>query len=291
MLAFILTLFLLIPPMNPDEAFRPEVGVEFPNLLFREGNYLGALIEYKRYLYYNPDDPRRPYLEYRMGICYLRMGAYDRAEGLLRSVALKAKDDRLRDEAELAWAKALFGDDKYDPAKLLTRRMASRTAYPDLAAKALLLNGWCFLNEMNWAEATIRFRQIVKLYPDNPISKEASALADEALSALFLPRKSPRLARIFSTVIPGLGLVYAGEKLRGLGYMIGNIALLSLAVRSALRGEHLDLVLLGSAWIWTYLRNVRSSYGAALKHNSRIEGRYLNSLKLRYQIDPRPLID
>ena len=249
MFKFILTFFLLIPPLNPSAIQHPQITVELPNRIFNEGDFQTALIEYKRYLYYNPNDPRRPYLEYRIGLCYLRIGRYDEAERVFRSLAEGTLDERLRREAELAWAKALFWDDRYDLAKFITRRLASHPLYRDIAAQSLYLSGWCSLNEMDWGEATIKFRKISGLYPDHPISRRSSTLADESLHALSLPRRSPRLAQILSAMMPGLGLIYSGERIKGLGYMTGNLIALSLSIKAALEGDDLNLLILGGTWV------------------------------------------
>jgi len=282
MVELILTLFLLIPPLNPSAIQHPQITVELPNRIFNEGDFQTALIEYKRYLYYNPNDPRRPYLEYRIGLCYLRTGRYDEAERIFRSVAEGTLDERLRREAELAWAKALFWDDRYDLAKFITRRLASHPLYRDIAAQSLYLSGWCSLNEMDWGEATIKFRKVSELYPDHPISRKSSTLADESLHALSLPRRSPRLAQILSAMMPGLGLIYSGERIKGLGYMTGNLIALSLSIKAALEGDDLNLLILGGTWVWIYLKDIRSSYEAAVRHNEKTEIRYLDSLKARF---------
>ncbi len=287
MVELILTLFLLIPPLNPSAIQHPEITVELPNHIFNEGDFQTALIEYKRYLHYNPNDPRRPYLEYKMGLCYLRMGRYDAAAEVLRSVAQNTTDDRLRQEAELARAKALFWDDRYDSAKFIARRLVSHSLYHDIAAQSLFLSGWCSLNEMNWSEATIKFRRIARLYPGHPISRKSSMLADKSFQALSLPQKSPRLAQILSAVMPGLGLIYCGEGIKGIGYMMGNLITLSLSVKAALEGDNLNFFILGGTWVWIYLRDIRFSYEAALRHNEDAERRYLNSLKARFTLpDP-----
>lgn len=282
MLELILTSFLLIPPLNPSQLQHPEIAVELPNRLFDEGDFQAALIEYKRYLHYNPDDTRRPYLEYRMGLCYLKMGRYEEAENLLRHVARRTRDDRLRCEADLARAKALFRDDRYDSAKFIARRLASHPLYRDIAAQSLYLSGWCSLNEMEWGEATIKFRRIAEIYPDHPISRRSSALADDSFRALSLPRKSPGLAQFLSALIPGLGLIYSGEGIKGVGYMAGGLVALSLSIKAALEGDNLNLFILGGTWAWIYLKDMRSSYEAALRYNEEMEKRYLNSLKARF---------
>ncbi|HID57231.1 TPA: tetratricopeptide repeat protein [Candidatus Poribacteria bacterium] len=282
MLELVLTLFLLIPPLNPSTIQHPGIVVELPNRLFDEGDFHAALIEYKRYLHYNPNDPRRPYLEYRMGLCYLRTGRYEEAEKVLRSVAQRTSDDRLRQEVDLALAKALFWDDRYDSAKFIARRLTSHPLYADIAAQSLYLSAWCSLNEMDWGEATIKFRRAADLYPDHPISEKSSLLAEESLKALSLPRKSPDLARILSAVMPGSGLIYCGEGIRGIGYMAGNLITLFLATRAALEGDGLNLFIMGGTWAWIYLRGIRASYEAALRYNEEAERRYLNSLKSRF---------
>jgi len=262
--------------LNPFFRYEP-ASVELANLLFQSGDYRQALVEYKRFLHYKPEDPRRPYLMFRMGVCYSKLGKYDKAERMLRK-ALEAGDEDLRERAGIALIRTLFLMDRYDSAKLMARLLMERYGSRPVAAEAAYLRGWCFLNEGNWFEAALAFRRAAEMGKGTELGLEATRLAEGCLEAIRLPRRSPSKARALSALIPGMGQLIGGD-IKGAIWLAGELILGYLLVDSVESGRYFDAVLLGAGLGWAHLMNIRQAGRSAARYNAELETRLLNDLR------------
>jgi tetratricopeptide (TPR) repeat protein len=57
-------------------AFRPINFLIFAEQLMREGEYFRAITEYRRFLFYYPDDPRRAMAHFSIGLAFYRGESY-----------------------------------------------------------------------------------------------------------------------------------------------------------------------------------------------------------------------
>lgn len=114
---------------------------------------------------------------------------------------------------------------------------------------------------------------------DLPLSfvpPDAAACADAACAALRtllderarIPRKSPALALVLG-IVPGLGQVYAGRVLAGLGSFLINGFLIGTAAFGVERHEYALAVLSGAAGAAFYASGIYAGYETATRFNER----------------------
>jgi len=91
--------------------------------------------------------------------------------------------------------------------------------------------------------------------------------AENVIGPLVYPTKSPLLAALFSTFIPGAGKIYAGRASDGLYSMLVNGVLGYLVYNSYKHGRKISFYLYSTAFLFMYTGNVYGSYLAAKQFN------------------------
>lgn len=109
-------------------------------------------------------------------------------------------------------------------------------------------------------------------------------LADD-LSLLidFSPQKDIRRAQILSSIVPGLGEIYAGRPWHGLFTFSLNLLSAGLAVQSFARRRYLDGILIsGFLWSRFYQGGIENAAREASKYNEEKKNAYLKEIAKRY---------
>lgn len=228
--------------------------------LFAQGNYDAAITEYKRFLFFHPEDARVGEVYHNIGLAYRAQGLWTEAITSLRTATHHATDDESKSEYRLDLAVTLIATQDYDLARLELIRVTMRTPSALLYRRALFLRGVASIYQFRWNEA----REVLK---DWITDERLDALFDEAVNT---PRKSIRIARILSTILPGAGQVYAGSWRGGVNALLLNSALGFLTVDAALDRHYTDALLWGGLVFWRYYRgNTFRAGQAAEQFNER----------------------
>jgi tetratricopeptide (TPR) repeat protein len=283
--ATLLLLFALACPFCPaqslEEGFRPESVCRFADYLFRERDYLRAAEEYRRYLFIgfpgfeaggiDSGDRRVGEVELRIGDCYQCAGLPYEALGHFERVLNGPYDHGLKREAvyEIAYCRTLLGD--YTGAVETLRRAYPAAAPPRVAMLRAV-------NEMHLGSWEAARLTLESAGVEDPELRELSALAAKGAETR---RKSPFLAGLLSTLLPGLGKMYAGELADGL-FSTASIGLLAGLTVLGFRDGGVRSVrgwTYGSLAAVFYLGNIYGSAASAVRTNSRREEALLNDAR------------
>ena len=230
-----------------------ELPLSLGKHLFAQANYDAAITEYKRFLFFHPDDARIAEVYYNIGLAYRAQGFWSEATNSLRTAVHHAADDESKSEYQLELAVTLIAMGDYDLAQLELIRMTLRTPSALLYRRALFLRGVAYIYQFRWDEA----REVLKNWR-----------TDERLDALFdaavnVPQKSVKAARRLSTIFPGAGQVYVRDWRGGLNAFLLNGTLGFLTVDAALDRHYADALLWGGLAFWRYYRGNTFRAGAA----------------------------
>lgn len=224
-----------------DPASAEECPFTLADHFVKFGNYEAAITEYKRFLFFHPENIQAATVYHKIGHAYREQGLWQEAILAMRNAVLHADDKDTKSEYQLNLAVILLASQNYDLARLELIRVALRNPSGTLHQRSLFLQAVAFIYQFRWEEAQ-------EILNDETLLTYAT---DEKLDILFnvainQKKKSTRIAKVLSAILPGTGQIYAGNWRGGLNAFLLNGALGFVAVDGILDQNYLD------AFMWTY---------------------------------------
>ncbi len=258
-----LFLIILLYLFFSSEAISEELPLSIGRYLAAHGNYDAAVTEYKRFLFFHPEDARVGEVYRNIGLAYRAQGLWTEAITALRIATQHATDDESKSEYQLLLAVTLIAMQDYDLAQLELIKVMLRSPSASLYRRALFLRAVVYIYQFRWNEA----RTLLENWKTD---EKLDRLFDAAMNT---PQKSTDVAKRLSTVFPGAGQTYAGNWHSGLNALLLNSTLGLLTVDAAVDKRYADALLWGGLAFWRYYRgNTFRAEQAALQFNQqRIE--------------------
>lgn len=262
----------------------------YADALFDEGEFDAAILEFKRYIFYNPQSDVLDYARYRIGQShYYRHRPADAQKSLERLLS-DYPQSPFRLHARFMLGKTFMDSEDFARARNEFHPIIESSSPPlsprmrgdergGISAQAQYLQAWSYLSERDWYSAIAEFRKVSQFQPNSPLSIKAERLADTTLAGIRSPRKSPTLARWMSTFLPGSGQIYAGKITNGLISTAFNAAFIYLLVDSIRDKRYVDtagIYIIGARFYWGNIYNATQS---ALEYNRNIEESLLEKLR------------
>jgi len=187
--------------------------------LHAKGFYDEAITEYQRYIFFNPDGARTSDVYYHIGLVCRDQQKWEQSIDAFRMAMHTALSDSLRYRAELALATAYIASGNYSAGEivLLKLEMSMPPAY--IKVRAVFLRALATLYAKKWDQAEKAFKTYFLSNPDPDMQAQVDSLIRETKDFYYL---SPETARQLSTLIPGLGQIYAGDWGHGLNSLVLN---------------------------------------------------------------------
>ena len=255
-------------------AIGEEAPLSLASHFFKLGNYDAAITEYKRHLFFHPDEPRTAETYRNIGIAYREQGHWQEAVVAMHAAVQHASNPGEKSEHQLELAVILIANQNYDLGRLELIKVAMRNPATPLYRRALFLQAVAFIYQFRWEQA----RGVLKNYTRN---EKLDTLLENAVN---VPQKSPRLAKVLSAMLPGAGQVYAGNWRIGLNALALNIVLGYLTVDAALDRHYGDAALWGGTVFSRYYRgNIFRAEEAVKQFNLRQSRRASEALLQRLQ--------
>ncbi|MEW6455795.1 MAG: hypothetical protein AB1410_03655 [Acidobacteriota bacterium] len=212
--------FILFTPLLGDQA------LELAEKFFNSGNYYHAITEYKRFLFFNPygEGTTLSYVYYKIGMAYINQELWDEGKEAFEKAIQAEKDERVRDERKIALAIAMIASSSYSEAEFLLLKVEIFSPIPELRRKSAFLRGISSIYSSKWKEA----REAFSFYFKNSNMKNSEIYREvdsQLLKAQTLRYKSPKLAKVLSTVLPGAGQIYAGDWRNGINGLVLNLSI------------------------------------------------------------------
>ena len=255
-------------------AAAEELPLSLGSHLAAQGNYDAAITEYKRFLFFHPDDSRVGEVYYNIGIAYKAEGLWTEAVTALRTATYLAIDSETKSAYQLALAVTLIATKNYDLAQLELIKVVLRKPSLPLFRRALFLQGVTYIYQFRWEEA----RSVLRDYTTD---EKLDARFDSAIN---IPQKSVKIAGVLSTILPGAGHIYAGDWRDGLNALLLNGALGFLTIDAVLDGHYTDAALwAGIVFLRYYRGNTFRAKEAVSQFNLRESRRAAEALLQRLQ--------
>lgn len=206
------------------------------NYFIKLSNYDAAITEYKRFIFFHPDDIRIAEIYNQIGHAYRSQGLLQEAIVSMRNAVLNAFTDEQKSKFQLDLAVTLIASKNYDLARLELIKVMLRTTNGITYKHSLFLQAVTYIYQYRWEDA----RKILKDYTTD---ESLNNLIEKAMN---LPHKSTKVAKVLSAVIPGTGQMYSGSWGVGLNALGLNAGLAYVTVDAILKGHYID------AALWTY---------------------------------------
>ena len=245
-----------------------------------QGNYDAAITEYKRFLFFHPDDSRSGEVYYNIGLAYKAQELWTEAVTALRTATYLALNNEAKSTYQLALAVTLIATQSYDLAQLELIKVVLRKPAAPLRQRALFLQGVAYIYQFRWEAA----RSVLQDYTTDD---RLDTLFEAALNS---PQKSTGVAKVLSTILPGAGQIYAGDWRDGLNAFLLNGALGFLTIDAVFAEHYTDAVLWAGTFFLRYYRgNTFRAQEAARQFNLRASRQAAEALLQRLQeiVDPQ----
>ncbi|MEO0083400.1 MAG: membrane protein insertion efficiency factor YidD [candidate division WOR-3 bacterium] len=184
---------------NDDTLIKPtqptKTGLDFADYLFQQKDYLRAVGEYQRLLFFYPDTEKniKEYILLMLGESYFRLANYQQAFKYF---------NRLQNNfyKNYNFARIYFAQADYKKC----RQQINNISKDQLNEKVIILYGLSYYQEYKFQEGARFFRE--KLTVGNSIMNELSKFDGRNVKY-----RSRLLSSLFSAIIPGFGQAYCGR--------------------------------------------------------------------------------
>jgi TolA-binding protein len=261
--------------ITPDKQFN------YAENLFSNHDYSTAVMEYKRFIYFFPEDKRVERAMYQTGMSYYLGGDFKAAVESFKKLVDEYVDSDYAIKSYFKISEAYMKLMAFDPAIINLNNLIVVAYDEDVRDEAYYRLGWIYLETASWEKGRQYFSKIsVKNKDKYRLEKLAAELDTEKL----IPKKNPKLAG-FLSVIPGAGYLYCERYQDALIAFLINGALICAAYESfdsenpALGG------LLAFVGVGFYAGNIYGAVTSAHKYNRKKTGLFLERLKDNVKIN------
>ena len=265
---------------EPPDYYSPEKVRKFADFLYEQGDYLRAAGEYQRYLFYQHRDGDRTH--YRIALCYRLGGKSEKAIRTFETFLNAYPDSQLANSAHFQIGVSYFLMEQF---RLSVNYLdAALPRITDLQHRAVSqeLIGLSYLMQKQWLEADKIFDGLQESHVAG-VGESATLYHNYAIQGTQLPSRSPFLAGILSTIVPGAGRLYTGR----IGDALTSLLTVSLTGWQAYDGFRRDGLSSVKGWALGalsgifYVGNIYGSVNSARVYSRYVEDEFLATLSIK----------
>jgi len=255
-----------------DETLQMELADQF----FKEGDFYGAIREYKRFLFFFPHSARAEEAQLKIAKSYSNENKWDEAISACDDLMKKFPASPLKAEAFLLKGFGFAGKRQYPQARFFFEKAQEVSPGTLIADEAQLRIARTYLKEEKWKEAAEEFRKVDKnsqLYP------KGEHLAQGLDRIQEVPQKSPLAAGVLSALLPGAGQVYCeryGEA--AIAFLLNAVFIWGM-VASFEREDYVVGGILTFFELGWYSANIVNAVNRARKYNREKRLDYIDDLE------------
>ncbi len=250
--------------------------MELADQFFREGDYEGAIREYKRFLFFYPRNNRTEEALLKTARSYFRGQKWEEALSacdhlVSRNPAPLVKAEAFRMRGDIMAVKRQYAEARISFGKALEAAPNTRAA-----DEAQFQIARTYLREEKWKEAADEFRKIDKT---SELSPRSDFLVQGLDRIAEVPQKSPAVAGVLSAVLPGAGQAYCGEYGRAaISFLLNGVFIWGI-VESFRNDNNVVGGILTLFEVGLYSANVLNAVNSAEKYNRKNTQEYINGLE------------
>lgn len=225
------------------QALPTDPVLDFADTLFGAGDYDNAITEYKRYIFFNPTSDLASYAHYKIGLSLRSQLRWEEAIAALQHSIFTAPSDSIREEMEISKAVTMLASGDFSGTELKLLRLELNSDLPSIRNKAFYYRGVACLYAHKWEHARKAFRKYFSEANPGMQSTVAAGIDSVLAEATHARFKSPKLAKVLSTFLPGSGQIYSGDINNGINALAINAGTGYLLVGSLIQGSYANAFL------------------------------------------------
>lgn len=271
----------------PALTIEAESQYDYAAKLFDQGNFSAAVMEYRRFIHFFPNDPRISQAMYQIGLSLFHDRKFKQAINAFQNTI-----DAFEDSNHAVWSyfkisQTYLALRDFGSAIIALQNLLVATQDKDIADKARYHLGLIYIELADWDRAREQFSRINE---SNRMQYNLQQLLHELDREKQLKHKSPKLAGLFS-IIPGGGFAYTGRYRDALVALLVNGGL----IWAAYEAFDNDLPALGACitvvGFGFYAGNIYGGISSAHKYNNNQTHNFIEQLKenslISLGIDPK----
>ena len=259
----------------------------FAEALLAEGDYYRAISEYKRFIYFFPENKLVETCNYRIGESYYRAKRWQEAREAFTTFIIKYPASPMIPGALYLKGMAEKQLRLYMDA-LSSFEEVIKSKSIEFSDKAVYQSAIVHMEMEEWQKARETFSLVPK---DSPLSGSASIIASELLHIDELPKKSPATAGTLAAILPGAGHLYTDRPTDALVAFLLNGAFIFGAIELFRHENYVAGGIVTFFEIGWYTGNIYSAVSSAHKYNKKIREDFIEHLKemgsVSFQHDPK----
>ena len=266
---------------NPYLILSPDKQFNYAQDLFSSKDYLTAVNEYKRFIYFFPKDKRVELAMYRIGMSHYLGGHYQEAVSAFKKLTEQYFETEYSIKSYYKISDAYINLKAFDQALIDLNNLVTITHDEDVKDEAYYRIGWIYIETASWDEAR---RYFDKISTKNSFKYKLEKLSAELDKEKDIPKKDPKLAGALS-IVPGAGYLYCERYQDALISFLLNGGLIYAAYESFDKGHDGLGGLLTFVGFGFYAGNIYGSVTSAHKFNRKETGQFIYKLKKNTRVN------
>ena len=254
----------------------------FAEHYFSNGEYLKAIDEYERFIYFFPEEERVELARFRIGMSYFENKNFKKAINTFTSIIDKYNESQFSSlrfqfpvSSYLMISECYLRLNAPGPAISNLHNLIIIADDGDVRDEAYYKAGWICLEMASWEKARSYFD---KISPENKNKYQLEKLSAELDKKNSIHRKSPQLAGYLS-VIPGAGYLYCGRYRDAMTAFLLNGALIYAAYKSFDNDNYALGGIVTLVEMGFYTGSIYGSVNSVRKYNRNKTRRFIEHLK------------
>lgn len=275
-ICFLISLLYFVPLVTAED-----LALSFGDKYLNSGNYFDAVTEYKRYIFFNKEDNNIniSYAYYKIGFAYRNQMQWNKSIEALSKSIQSSSIAHIRDERKIDLAVVYLAKGDYGVADFHLIKVELFSRIPELKRKASFFRGISSLYSCKWNQARIAFKTFFNTNTNNELSELADQIELLLLRAKNIKYKSPKFAKIISTVLPGGGQIYSGDWTNGLKAILINTATGYLFISDLIKRQYFDAIFNSLFLFERFYRGNRSlAEKSAIKYNRKLNQQFVRNI-------------
>jgi hypothetical protein len=245
--------------------------------LFKEGDFYRAITEYKRFIFFFPDEKKTEKCYFRIGESYFKAKRWQESVDALKVFIDRFPISPLLNDALYFKGMAEKNLKKYNDA-LSTFEEIIKAGSGERKNRAIYQKALILVDMKEWKRAGEAFSMI----PEKSVLSHGARIFSSGLENIDnLPRKSPTTAGVLAAIVPGAGHLYTERPRDALVAFLLNGAFIWAAVELFDDGKNVAGGVVTFFELGWYTGNIYSAVSSAHKYNKKVEGEFFENLRNR----------